>query len=42
MLYGMIVGAIIFCTGAFVGIVLESCGEIRQERRNRENERNGY
>lgn len=36
MRYGMIVGAIIFCAGAFVGIVLESYGEIRQERRNRE------
>ncbi len=34
MLYGMIVGAIIFCTGDFVGIVLESYGEIRQERRH--------
>lgn len=32
MLYGMIVGAIIFCIGAFAGVVLESYGEIWQEQ----------
>ena len=34
MLCGMIVGASIFCAGAFVGIVLKSYGEIWQERRH--------
>ena len=34
MLYGMIVGAVIFCIGAFAGVVLESYGEIGQERRH--------
>lgn len=33
----MIVGALIFAAGAFMGIFVESYGEIRSEKKNRMN-----